>query len=89
MGFSLKQENIGFAAMAEIPCVIVNVQRMGPSTGGLTAPAQGDLMQARWGTHGDHPVIALSPASVLEAYTLTIKAVNFSEKFRVPVIFNG
>lgn len=86
-GFSLKQENIGFAAMAEIPCVIVNVQRMGPSTGGPTAPAQGDLMQARWGTHGDHPVIALSPASVLEAYTLTIKAVNFSEKFRVPVIF--
>jgi 2-oxoglutarate ferredoxin oxidoreductase subunit alpha len=86
-GFSLKQENIGFAAMAEIPCVIVNVQRMGPSTGGPTAPAQGDLMQARWGTHGDHPVIALSPASVLEAYSLTVKAVNFSEKFRVPVIF--
>jgi len=86
-GFSLKQELIGFAAMTEIPCVVVNVQRMGPSTGGPTSPAQGDIMQARWGTHGDHPVIALSPASVLEAYTLTIKAVNFSEKFRVPVIF--
>lgn len=85
-GFSLKQENIGFAAMAEIPCVIVNVQRLGPSTGGPTAPAQGDVMQARWGTHGDHPVIALSPASVLESYELTVKAVNFAEKFRVPVI---
>lgn len=85
-GFSLKQENIGFAAMTEIPCVIVNVQRMGPSTGGPTSPAQGDVMQARWGTHGDHPVIALSPASVLETYELTISAVNFSERFRVPVI---
>lgn len=86
-GFSLKQENIGFAAMAEIPCVIVNVQRMGPSTGGPTSPAQGDVMQARWGTHGDHPVIVLSPGSVLESYTLTVKAINFAEKFRVPVIF--
>lgn len=85
-GFSLKQELIGYAAMAEIPCTIVNVQRLGPSTGGPTSPAQGDVMQARWGTHGDHPVIALSPASVLEAYELTVKAVNFSEKFRVPVI---
>ncbi|MFZ5755013.1 MAG: 2-oxoacid:acceptor oxidoreductase subunit alpha, partial [Bacillota bacterium] len=85
-GFSLKQENIGFAAMTEIPCVIVNVQRLGPSTGGPTAPAQGDVMQARWGTHGDHPVIALSPASVLESYDITVKAINFSEKFRVPVI---
>ena len=86
-GFSLMQEIIGFAAMTEVPCVIVNVQRMGPSTGGPTSPAQADIMQARWGTHGDHPVIALSPGSVLEAYTLTIKAVNFSEKYRVPVIF--
>ena len=85
-GFSLKQENIGFAAMAEIPCVIVNVQRMGPSTGGPTSPAQGDVMQARWGTHGDHPVIVLSPASVLESYELTVKAINFAEKFRMPVI---
>ncbi|MBO8169276.1 MAG: 2-oxoacid:acceptor oxidoreductase subunit alpha [Thermoanaerobacteraceae bacterium] len=85
-GFSLKQENIGFAAMAEIPCVIVNVQRGGPSTGVPTAPAQGDVMQARWGTHGDHPVIALAPVSVKETYELTIKAFNFAEKFRVPVI---
>lgn len=85
-GFSLKQENLGFGIMAEIPCVIINVQRMGPSTGGPTAPAQGDVMQARWGTHGDHPIIALSPASVLESYQLTVKAVNFSEKFRIPVI---
>lgn len=85
-GFSLKQENIGFAAMAEIPCVIVNVQRLGPSTGGPTSPAQGDVMQARWGTHGDHAIIALSPASVLETYELTVKALNFSEKFRTPVI---
>ncbi len=85
-GFSLKQENIGFAAMAEIPCVIVNVQRLGPSTGGPTSPAQGDVMQARWGTHGDHAIITLSPASVLETYELTIKALNFAEKFRTPVI---
>ena len=86
-GFSLMQETIGYASMTEVPCVIVNVQRMGPSTGGPTAPAQADMMQARWGTHGDHPVIALTPGSVLEAYTLTIKAINFSEKYRVPVIF--
>lgn len=85
-GFSLKQENIGFASMCEIPCVIVNVQRMGPSTGGPTSPAQGDVMQAKWGTHGDHPVIAISPSSVLESYELTVKAVNFAEKYRVPVI---
>ncbi|NHM28654.1 2-oxoacid:acceptor oxidoreductase subunit alpha [Desulfofundulus sp. TPOSR] len=85
-GFSLKQENIGYAAMAEIPCVIVNVQRWGPSTGIPTAPAQGDVMQARWGTHGDHPVIVLCPASVREAYMLAIRAVNLSEKYRVPVI---
>lgn len=86
-GFSLKQENIGFAAIAEIPCVIVNVQRGGPSTGLPTNPSQSDVMQSRWGTHGDHPIIVISPSSVLEAYTLTIKAFNFAEKFRVPVIF--
>ena len=63
-GFSLKQELIGYAACAEIPCVVVNVQRVGPSTGQPTAPSQGDVMQARWGTHGDHPIIALSPWSV-------------------------
>lgn len=85
-GFSLMQENIGFAAMAEVPCVIVNVQRSGPSTGMPTAPAQGDVMQARWGTHGDHPVIVLSPSSVREAYDLTVRAVNLAEKYRVPVV---
>jgi len=85
-GFSLMQENIGYAAMAEIPCVIVNVQRWGPSTGMPTSPSQGDVMQARWGTHGDHPVIVLSPASVKEAFTLTTKAVAFSERFRTPVV---
>ena len=85
-GFSLKQELIGYAAMAEIPVVIVNVQRLGPSTGKPTSPAQGDVMQARWGTHGDHGIIVLSPGSVREAFDVTVKAVNFSEKFRVPVI---
>jgi 2-oxoglutarate/2-oxoacid ferredoxin oxidoreductase subunit alpha len=85
-GFSLKQENLGYAIMAEIPCVVVNVQRMGPSTGVPTAPAQGDVMQARWGTHGDHPIIVFSPASVYETYYLTIAAVNLSQKLRQPVI---
>lgn len=85
-GFSLKQELIGFAACAEIPIVIVNVQRVGPSTGQPTSPAQGDVMQARWGTHGDHPMIALSPWTVREAYDATILAVNYSERFRTPVI---
>ncbi len=85
-GFSLKQENIGYAAMAEVPCVIVNVQRGGPSTGLPTLPSQGDVMQARWGTHGDHPVIALSPNSVRETFELTIRAFNLSEKYRTPVI---
>ena len=85
-GFSLMQENIGYACMTEVPCLIVNVQRGGPSTGRPTAPAQGDVMQARWGTHGDHPVIALCPWSVQETYALTVKAVNLAEKFRTPVI---
>lgn len=85
-GFSLKQENIGFASMAEIPCVIVNVQRSGPSTGMPTSPSQGDVMQSRWGTHGDHPIIVISPSSVKEAYELTIEAFNMSEKYRTPVI---
>ncbi|HSW35780.1 MAG TPA: 2-oxoacid:acceptor oxidoreductase subunit alpha [Candidatus Limnocylindrales bacterium] len=85
-GFSLKQENLGYAIMAEIPCVVVNVQRMGPSTGVPTAPSQGDVMQARWGTHGDHPIIVLSPASVYETFYLTIAAVNLSQKLRQPVI---
>lgn len=85
-GFSLKQENLGFASMTEVPCVIVNVQRGGPSTGLPTSPSQGDVMQAKWGTHGDHPIIAISPSSVKETYDLTIKAFNLSEQFRVPVI---
>lgn len=86
-GFSLKQENIGYALAAEIPCVIVNVQRSGPSTGLPTSPSQGDVMQSRWGTHGDHPIIVLSPSSVSETYTLIIRAFNLSEKYRTPVIF--
>ena len=85
-GFSLMQENLGFACIAEVPCVVVNVMRGGPSTGLPTYPAQGDVMQARWGTHGDHPIIALCPSSVLECFTLTIKAFNYSEKYRTPVI---
>ncbi|MDN5348371.1 MAG: 2-oxoglutarate/2-oxoacid ferredoxin oxidoreductase subunit alpha [Clostridia bacterium] len=85
-GFSLMQENIGFAAMAEVPCVIVNVQRLGPSTGCPTYPAQGDVMQARWGTHGDHPIVVLSPSTVTEVYQLTIKAFNFAEILKTPVI---
>ena len=85
-GFSLMQENIGFASMAEVPCVVVNVMRGGPSTGMPTRPSQGDVMQSRWGTHGDHPVIALCPKSVLECYTLTVRAFNLAEKYRTPVI---
>ena len=86
-GFSLKQENIGYAAIAEIPIVIVDVQRSGPSTGLPTSPSQGDVMQAKWGTHGDHPVIAISPASVQECYNLAVRCFNMAEKYRVPVIF--
>ena len=86
-GFSLKQENIGYAAIAEIPIVIVDVQREGPSTGLPTSPSQGDLMQSKWGTHGDHPVIVISPSSVQECYTEAVRAFNMAERFRVPVIF--
>ena len=85
-GFSLKQELIGYAACAEIPCVLVDVQRVGPSTGQPTAPSQGDVMQVRWGTHGDHPVIALSPWSVRETFDATVMAVNYAERFRTPVM---
>jgi 2-oxoglutarate ferredoxin oxidoreductase subunit alpha len=85
-GFSLMQENLSFAVAAEIPCVIVNVQRVGPSTGLPTKGAQGDVMQARWGTHGDHPIIALVPSTVQEAYLLTVRAFNLAERFRTPVI---
>ncbi len=85
-GMCLKQENLGFAIINEIPCVVVNAQRRGPSTGSPTKPSQGDIMQARWGTHGDHSIIALAPSTVEEIFTLTIKAFNFSEKYRTPVI---
>ena len=85
-GFSLMQENLGFAVIAEIPCVIVNVMRGGPSTGLPTFPSQSDVMQARWGTHGDHPAIVLTASTVRECYDVTIKAFNLSEKFRNPVI---
>ena len=85
-GFSLKQELIGYAACAEIPCVVVNVQRVGPSTGQPTAPSQGDVMQVRWGTHGDHPIIALSPWSVRESFDMAVMSVNYAERFRSPVI---
>jgi 2-oxoglutarate ferredoxin oxidoreductase subunit alpha len=84
-GFSLMQENIGYAIVAEVPCVVINVMRAGPSTGLPTSPSQGDVMQARWGTHGDHPIIALAPATVREAFELTVDAFNFAEKFRTPV----
>lgn len=85
-GFSLMQEMIGFAEMAQIPCVIVDVMRGGPSTGLPTEPSQGDVMQARWGTHGEHSVIALVPSSVYECYTLTVEAFNLAEQYRTPVI---
>jgi 2-oxoglutarate ferredoxin oxidoreductase subunit alpha len=85
-GFSLMQEMIGFAEMAQVPCVIVDVMRGGPSTGLPTEPSQGDVMQARWGTHGEHSVIALVPSSVYECYTLTIEAFNLAEQYRTPVI---
>lgn len=86
-GFSLKQENIGYASEAEVPCVVVDVQRVGPSTGLPTSPAQGDYMQAKWGSHGDHPVIVISPASVKETYMEAIRSFNLAEKYRVPVVF--
>ncbi len=85
-GFSLKQENLGFAAIAEIPCVVASIMRAGPSTGLPTSPAQGDVMQARWGTHGDHPVICICPTSVKEMHDLTITAFNYAEKYRTPVL---
>ncbi|HEY7586789.1 MAG TPA: 2-oxoacid:acceptor oxidoreductase subunit alpha [Candidatus Deferrimicrobiaceae bacterium] len=85
-GFSLKQENLGFAALTEIPCVIVNVMRGGPSTGVPTGPGQSDIMQCKWGTHGDHPVICLTPAYVQEIFSETVRAFNLSEKYRTPVI---
>ncbi len=85
-GFSLMQEGIGYAKITETPCVVVNVQRVGPSTGMPTSPAQGDIMQAKWGSHGDSPAIVLYPDSVRESYELTIRAVNLAEKYRTCVI---
>jgi 2-oxoglutarate ferredoxin oxidoreductase subunit alpha len=86
-GFSLMMENIGLGAMMEAPCVVVNVQRGGPSTGLPTMTGQADMMQARWGSHGDYELIALSPQSPQEAFDLTIDAFNLSELYRVPVMF--
>jgi len=86
-GFSLMQENIGYACMTETPCVIIDVQRSGPSTGQATLPAQGDVMQARWGTHGDHAIIALAPSSAQECADLMIDCFNLAETYRTPVIF--
>jgi len=85
-GFSVMQEQIGFACMAEVPCVIVDVMRGGPSTGLPTQPSQSDVMQARWGTHGDHPIIALAPSSVYECFDLTVEAFNLAERYRTPVM---
>jgi 2-oxoglutarate/2-oxoacid ferredoxin oxidoreductase subunit alpha len=85
-GFSLKQENLGYAAGAEIPCVIVDVMRGGPSTGMPTRPAQADIMQTRWGSHGDYPIIVLAPASVREIHDETMRAFDLAERFRTPVV---
>ncbi len=85
-GFSLKQEAIGYACMAEIPCVIANVQRGGPSTGNPTHVAQGDIMQARWGTHGDHGIVALTASNHQDIFQITVDAFNISETYRTPVI---
>jgi len=85
-GFSLMMEHIGYAAMTETPCVFVDVQRGGPSTGLPTLPAQADMMQARWGSHGDYMIIALCPNSPQECFDLTIKAFNMAERYRVPVM---
>ena len=86
LGFSMMQEHIGHAVMCEVPCVIVDVQRGGPATGLATKPAQGDVMQARWGTNSDHSIITLAPASVEECYELAIKAFHLAYRFRTPVI---
>ncbi|MDD2366286.1 MAG: 2-oxoacid:acceptor oxidoreductase subunit alpha [Desulfuromonadaceae bacterium] len=85
-GLSLKQELIGYGCIAEIPCVVYNVMRGGPSTGMPTGPSQSDVMSAKWGTHGDHPAICLTPASVQETYEEVIRAFNLAEKYRTPVM---
>lgn len=86
-GLSLMQENLGVAVLGEIPCVLIDVQRSGPSTGLATKPAQGDVLQSRWGTHGDHSMIVLSPSSVQDCFDLMVTAFNYSEQYRTPVIF--
>jgi 2-oxoglutarate ferredoxin oxidoreductase subunit alpha len=85
-GFSLKQEALGYACMAEIPCVIANVQRGGPSTGNPTHVSQGDVNQARWGTHGDHSIIALTASNHQDVFAMTVEAFNFAETYRTPVV---
>lgn len=85
-GFSLKQEALGYAIMAEIPCVIVDVQRGGPSTGLPTGCSQGDVMQARWGAHGDHAIIALTASSIQDVFSMTVEAFNLAETYRTPVV---
>lgn len=85
-GFSLMQENLGYASFTEVPLVVVDVMRVGPSTGMPTSPSQGDVMQARWGTHGDHPVVALCPSAVGEVFRLTVEAFNIAETLRVPAL---
>jgi len=88
-GFSLMQENIGLAVMTEAPCVIVDVMRGGPSTGQPTLPGQQDVMQAKWGSHGDYGIIAMTPSSVQEMFDLTVEAFNLSEVYRVPTLLMG
>jgi 2-oxoglutarate/2-oxoacid ferredoxin oxidoreductase subunit alpha len=85
-GFSLMQEALGYAVMAEIPCVVVNVQRGGPSTGNPTHVAQGDVNQARWGTHGDHAIVALTASNHQDVFNMTVEAFNIAETYRTPVI---
>jgi 2-oxoglutarate ferredoxin oxidoreductase subunit alpha len=85
-GFSLMQEALGYAIMTEIPCVIVNVQRGGPSTGLPTSVSQGDVMQARWGTHGDHAIIVLTASNHQDVFAITVEAFNLAETYRTPVI---
>ena len=85
-GFSLMQETIGWGFMTETPCVVVDVQRAGPGTGQATKSAQGDVMQARWGTHGDYAAIVLSPNSAQEMFELTLRAFNLSERYRTPIV---
>ncbi|MBW2655487.1 MAG: 2-oxoacid:acceptor oxidoreductase subunit alpha, partial [Deltaproteobacteria bacterium] len=85
-GFSLKQEALGYACMAEIPCVIANVQRGGPSTGNPTHVSQGDVNQVRWGTHGDHSIIALTASNHQDVFKITVEAFNLAETYRTPVV---